>query len=107
MHPSQVKVVKRCRYSALSDGHHSLLGLESTYAAQPLPFNSLIIRAVAPMAEWEVVNSAPEASEDQSVSGWLNARGLDKYAEKIVELTDAESLDDFKLLDAAGPPKTR
>jgi len=50
------------------------------------------------MAEWEVVNAA---AEDQSVAGWLNAKGLGKYVEKVIELTDAESLEDFKLLNAA------
>ena len=50
------------------------------------------------MAEWEVVNAA---AEDQSVAGWLNAKGLGKYVEKVIELTDAESLEDFKLLNVA------
>ena len=50
------------------------------------------------MAEWEVVN---DAAEDQSAAGWLNAKGLGKYVEKVIELTDAESLEDFKLLDVS------
>ena len=42
-----------------------------------------------------------DAQEDQSVMGWLISRGLEKYAEKVAELTEAERLDDFKLLDAS------
>eukprot|EP00439_Symbiodinium_sp_Y106_P069866 s1687_g12.t1 len=72
----------------------SLCRLED-HAAQLLLFNSL---ETSPMAEWEVVNAA---AEDQSVAGWLNAKGLGKYVEKVIELTDAESLEDFKLLNAA------
>ena len=53
------------------------------------------------MAEWEVVGTDADAQEDQSVMGWLISRGLEKYAEKVVELTEAERLDDFKLLDAS------
>ena len=53
------------------------------------------------MADWEVVGS--ESTEGLSAVEWLNAKGLEKYAEKIVELTEAESLKDFKLLDVAGP----
>mmetsp|Transcript_14119 Transcript_14119/g.26434 ORF Transcript_14119/g.26434 Transcript_14119/m.26434 type:complete len:546 (+) Transcript_14119:72-1709(+) len=45
------------------------------------------------MAEWEVVG-------EQSVADWLEHKGLGKYAEKIIEVTDADSLDDIKLIDA-------
>lgn len=49
------------------------------------------------LGEWEDV--APLAT-DQSTHDFLVSKGLGNYAEKIVLLTDAESLEDLKLLDA-------
>jgi len=49
--------------------------------------------------DWQTVGSTPSA--ETSVLTWLESKGLGKHAEKIIEVTDAESVDDFKLLDAA------
>merc|ERR1719379_2607098 len=35
-----------------------------------------------------------------SLVAWLESKGLNKYVEKIVQVTDAEHVDDLKLLDA-------
>merc|ERR1711937_916910 len=37
----------------------------------------------------------------QSVHDFLVAKGLGSYAEKIIQVTDAERVEDLKLLDAA------
>jgi ubiquitin-protein ligase/Mg-chelatase subunit ChlD len=50
------------------------------------------------LGEWEDV--APDAPI-QSVHDFLVSKGLGSYAEKIVEVTDAETVEDLKLLDAA------
>jgi len=49
--------------------------------------------------DWQTVG----ASQDDATSlvPWLEAKGLGKYVEKIIEVTDAEQIDDLKLLDKA------
>lgn len=47
-------------------------------------------------AEWEVVGAA----QMKAVMDFLDNKGLGKYAEKIIEVTDVASLDDFKMIDA-------
>eukprot|EP00440_Ansanella_granifera_P051777 gb/GFBE01056136.1/.p1 GENE.gb/GFBE01056136.1/~~gb/GFBE01056136.1/.p1 ORF type:complete len:545 (+),score=107.29 gb/GFBE01056136.1/:1-1635(+) len=47
------------------------------------------------MADWQDVAALT------SVSEWLDAKGLGKHAPKIIEATDAESVDDLKLIDQA------
>lgn len=48
-------------------------------------------------AEWEVVGAAAQM---KAVMDFLDNKGLGKYAEKIIEVTDVASLDDFKMIDA-------
>ncbi len=35
------------------------------------------------------------------IESWLESRGLGKYVDRIIEATDAETLDDMTLIDAA------
>eukprot|EP00438_Fugacium_kawagutii_P003892 Skav220685 [mRNA] locus=scaffold472:16989:18899:+ [translate_table: standard] len=49
------------------------------------------------MAEWEVVD---ETVKMKAVTDFLENKGLGKYAEKIIEVTDVACLDDFKMIDA-------
>jgi len=46
--------------------------------------------------DWEAV-SVDQA--EPSLASWLESKGLGKFTEKIVEATDAESVDDLKLID--------
>ena len=48
-------------------------------------------------AEWEVVDTAAKMN---AVNDFLERKGLAKYAEKIVEVTDVACLDDLKVIDA-------
>lgn len=49
-------------------------------------------------ADWHCVG---DAVVPESASAWLEANGLGKYAQKIIEVTDAESVDDLKLIDTS------
>jgi len=49
------------------------------------------------LGEWQDIASLVAA---QSVSDFLVSKGLGSFAEKIIEATDAESIEDLKLLDA-------
>jgi len=46
---------------------------------------------------WQTITAAQEAT---SVVSWLEAKGLGKYVEKIIEASDAEHVEDLKLLNA-------
>jgi hypothetical protein len=48
--------------------------------------------------EWEDLGPLPTV---QSVHDFLVSKGLGSYAEKIISVTDAESVEDLKLLDIA------
>jgi len=48
--------------------------------------------------EWQDVAMVSATS---TAVAWLESQGLSKYAAKIVEVTDAETVDDLKLVDAA------
>lgn len=48
---------------------------------------------------WQDVGAIRQ--EDASALAWLSAQGLEKHAEKVLEVTGAEHVHDFKLLDAA------
>mmetsp|Transcript_25893 Transcript_25893/g.59776 ORF Transcript_25893/g.59776 Transcript_25893/m.59776 type:complete len:560 (+) Transcript_25893:67-1746(+) len=52
------------------------------------------------MAEWEVVSMNTEG-QVESAAEWLTAQGLGKHADKILEVSDAETLNDLKLIDAS------
>merc|ERR1712194_93732 len=47
--------------------------------------------------DWQAVGLSQE--EATSIVTWLERKGLGKYVEKIIEVTDAEQIDDLKLLD--------
>jgi ubiquitin-protein ligase len=47
--------------------------------------------------DWQTVGDHPVSNDVQS---WLDSKGLGKVASSIVEATDAETLDDLKLIDA-------
>lgn len=49
------------------------------------------------LGEWQDIASLVAA---QSVSDFLVSKGLGSFAEKIIEATDAETIEDLKLLDA-------
>lgn len=62
------------------------------------------------MSEWECVPSAPsgpaatvaasgESQAHEELLTFFTSHGLGKYAEKLVEVTDAESLEDLRLMD--------
>merc|ERR1719253_1872455 len=46
-------------------------------------------------SSWDDVGFA----SDKDVAAFLEARGLGKYAQKIIEVSDAESIGDLRLLD--------
>jgi len=48
-------------------------------------------------SEWEVVDASAKM---RAVNDWLEHKGLGRYAEKIVEVTDVTCLEDFKMIDA-------
>jgi len=50
------------------------------------------------MGDWQHVDLVSNAT---SVLDWLQAKGLGTYAEKIIEVSDAETVNDFKLIDGA------
>jgi hypothetical protein len=47
--------------------------------------------------DWTTVAVAQD--EVTSIVSWLETKGLGKYVEKVIEVTDAEHIDDLKLLD--------
>lgn len=49
--------------------------------------------------DWQAVGM--DQDDATSIVSWLEAKGLGKYVEKIIEETDAEQIDDLKLLDAS------
>jgi len=49
--------------------------------------------------DWQDVGMSQEDST--SIVGWLEAKGLARYVETLIEVTDAECIDDLKLLDAS------
>lgn len=55
----------------------------------------------APMSDsdWELA-SMPGAAT-QSLDAWMTAKGLATFQEKIVQVTDVETVDDLKLIDAS------
>ncbi|CAJ1422005.1 unnamed protein product [Effrenium voratum] len=48
-------------------------------------------------SEWQDVDAVAKMRQ---VQDWLDSKGLGKYGEKIVEVTEVTCLDDFKLIDA-------
>ena len=42
-----------------------------------------------------------DAGANEEVESWLDAKDLGKYASSIMEATDAETMDDLMLIDAA------
>mmetsp|Transcript_28830 Transcript_28830/g.63764 ORF Transcript_28830/g.63764 Transcript_28830/m.63764 type:complete len:557 (+) Transcript_28830:87-1757(+) len=58
------------------------------------------------MADWECVDAASTIQDDDATgvpscgaAEWLACKGLSKQAAKIVEVTEAEDIDDLKLID--------
>lgn len=47
--------------------------------------------------DWQAIGIAQD--DATSLVSWLESKGLGKYVEKIIEATDAEHIDDLKLLD--------
>jgi len=47
--------------------------------------------------DWQAVGLSQE--DATSLITWLEKKGLGKYVEKIIKVTDAEQIDDLKLLD--------
>jgi len=47
--------------------------------------------------DWQAISLSQE--DATSIVTWLERKGLGKYVEKIIEVTDAEQIDDLKLLD--------
>mmetsp|Transcript_9135 Transcript_9135/g.20139 ORF Transcript_9135/g.20139 Transcript_9135/m.20139 type:complete len:571 (+) Transcript_9135:62-1774(+) len=64
-------------------------------APEPLAARASEVRPAAAPASTSASTPAPE-----ELSAFFAERGLGKYAEKLIEITDAESVEDLKLIDA-------
>jgi len=51
------------------------------------------------VSDWQDVGATLD--DATSLVAWLESKGLSKYVEKIIDISDAEHVDDLKLLDAA------
>jgi len=51
------------------------------------------------VSDWQDVGAALD--DATSLVAWLESKGLGKYVEKIIDISDAEHVDDLKLLDPA------